>query len=160
MRSLLLTQITVIGNLTADPELRFTPSGQAVAKFRIASTPRTFDKASDSWKDGEPLFLDCSAWQQTAENVAESLKRGMRVVVQGTLSQRSYEKDGVQRTVYELKAAEIGPSLTFASAVVTKVPRTSGVTSHREPADDPWATATPARQNAGGVRTFDDEPPF
>src|SRR6266576_936599 len=120
------TTITVIGNLTDDPELRFTPSGAAVAKFRIASTPRTLDRASGEWKDGEPLFLACSVWRQAAENVAESLQRGSRVIVSGRLRQRSYEtKEGEKRTVYELEVDEIGPSLRSASAKVTRATRTS-----------------------------------
>ncbi|MFJ7207831.1 single-stranded DNA-binding protein [Streptomyces sp. NPDC098789] len=115
------TVITVVGNLVDDPELRFTPSGAAVAKFRVASTPRTFDRQTNEWKDGEGLFLTCSVWRQAAENVAESLTRGMRVVVQGRLRQRSYEdREGVKRTVYELDVEEVGPSLKNATAKVTK----------------------------------------
>ncbi|KOX38540.1 MULTISPECIES: single-stranded DNA-binding protein [unclassified Streptomyces] len=115
------TVITVVGNLVDDPELRFTPSGAAVAKFRIASTPRTFDRQTNEWKDGESLFLTCSVWRQAAENVAESLQRGMRVVVQGRLKQRSYDdREGVKRTVYELDVEEVGPSLKNATAKVTK----------------------------------------
>ena len=115
------TVITVVGNLVDDPELRFTPSGAAVAKFRVASTPRTFDRQTNEWKDGESLFLTCSVWRQAAENVAESLQRGMRVVVQGRLKQRSYEdREGVKRTVYELDVEEVGPSLKNATAKVTK----------------------------------------
>src|SRR3954447_11638476 len=120
------TTITVIGNLTDDPELRFTPSGAAVAKFRVASTPRFMDKASGEWKDGEPLFLACSVWRQAAENVAESLQRGSRVIVSGRLRQRSYEtKEGEKRTVYELEVDEIGPSLRYATAKVQKMSRSS-----------------------------------
>ncbi|WP_030383943.1 single-stranded DNA-binding protein [Streptomyces sp. NRRL S-241] len=115
------TVITVVGNLVDDPELRFTPSGAAVAKFRVASTPRTFDRQTNEWKDGESLFLTCSVWRQAAENVAESLQRGMRVIVQGRLRQRSYEdREGVKRTVYELDVEEVGPSLKNATAKVTK----------------------------------------
>src|SRR6478736_4364732 len=115
------TVITVVGNLVDDPELRFTPSGAAVANFRIASTPRTFDRQTNEWKDGDALFLSCSVWRQAAENVAESLQRGMRVVVQGRLKQRSYEdREGVKRTVYELDVEEVGPSLKNATAKVTK----------------------------------------
>ncbi|TXS18967.1 single-stranded DNA-binding protein, partial [Streptomyces sp. wa22] len=115
------TVITVVGNLVDDPELRFTPSGAAVAKFRVASTPRIFDRQTNEWKDGEGLFLTCSVWRQAAENVAESLQRGMRVVVQGRLKQRSYEdREGVKRTVYELDVEEVGPSLKNATAKVTK----------------------------------------
>src|SRR5437764_7498448 len=121
------TTITVVGNLTDDPELRFTPSGAAVAKFRIASTPRTLDRASGEWKDGEPLFLACSVWRQAAENVAESLQRGSRVIVSGRLRQRSYEtKEGEKRTVYELEVDEIGPSLRYATAKVTRASRGEG----------------------------------
>ena len=110
------TVITVVGNLVDDPELRFTPSGAAVAKFRVASTPRTFDRQTNEWKDGESLFLTCSVWRQAAENVAESLQRGMRVIVQGRLKQRSYEdREGVKRTVYELDVEEVGASLRNAS---------------------------------------------
>ncbi|MFI6878337.1 single-stranded DNA-binding protein [Streptomyces sp. NPDC050400] len=115
------TVITVVGNLVDDPELRFTPSGAAVAKFRVASTPRTFDRQTNEWKDGESLFLTCSVWRQAAENVAESLQRGMRVIVQGRLKQRSYEdREGVKRTVYELDVEEVGASLRSATAKVTK----------------------------------------
>ncbi|MGW1890323.1 single-stranded DNA-binding protein [Streptomyces sp. NPDC002004] len=115
------TVITVVGNLVDDPELRFTPSGAAVAKFRVASTPRTFDRQTNEWKDGESLFLTCSVWRQAAENVAESLQRGMRVIVQGRLKQRSYEdREGVKRTVYELDVDEVGASLRNATAKVTK----------------------------------------
>ncbi|KAA0933637.1 single-stranded DNA-binding protein [Streptomyces apricus] len=115
------TVITVVGNLVDDPELRFTPSGAAVAKFRVASTPRTFDRQTNEWKDGESLFLTCSVWRQAAENVAESLQRGMRVIVQGRLKQRSYEdREGVKRTVYELDVEEVGASLKNATAKVTK----------------------------------------
>ncbi|GHC44327.1 MULTISPECIES: single-stranded DNA-binding protein [Streptomyces rochei group] len=115
------TVITVTGNLVDDPELRFTPSGHGVAKFRIASTPRTFDKSTNEWRDGESLFLTVEAWRKLGENVAESLQRGMRVIVQGRLKQRSYEdSNGTKRTVYELEAEEVGPSLKNATAVVTK----------------------------------------
>ncbi|MDX6331955.1 MAG: single-strand DNA-binding protein, partial [Streptomycetaceae bacterium] len=115
------TVITVVGNLVDDPELRFTPSGAAVAKFRVASTPRIFDKQTNEWKDGDGLFLTCSVWRQAAENVAESLQRGMRVIVQGRLKQRSYEdREGVKRTVYELDVEEVGPALSRATAKVTK----------------------------------------
>jgi single-strand DNA-binding protein len=121
------TQITVVGNLVEDPELRFTPSGQPVARFRVASTPRFRDNASGEWKDGDSLFLTCNVWRQAAENVAESLQRGMRVVVVGRLRQRSYEtKEGEKRTVYEVEVDEVGPSLRNASAKVNKVARTGG----------------------------------
>jgi single-strand DNA-binding protein len=121
------TTITVIGNLTDDPELRFTPSGAAVAKFRVASTPRFMDKQSNEWKDGEPLFLACTVWRQAAENVAESLQRGARVIVSGRLKQRTYEtREGEKRTVIELEVDEIGPSLRYATAKVQKMSRSGG----------------------------------
>src|SRR3954447_18825903 len=121
------TVITVVGNLTDDPELRFTPSGAAVAKFRIASTPRTLDRQSGEWKDGEPLFLACNIWRDAAEHVAESLQRGARVIVQGRLRQRSYEtREGEKRTVYELEVDEIGPSLRYATAKVQRMSRSGG----------------------------------
>ncbi|MFC8132312.1 single-stranded DNA-binding protein [Streptomyces sp. NPDC057302] len=167
------TVITVVGNLVDDPELRFTPSGAAVAKFRVASTPRTFDRQTNEWKDGESLFLTCSVWRQAAENVAESLQRGMRVVVQGRLKQRSYEdREGVKRTVYELDVEEVGASLKNATAKVTKTTGRGGQGGGfggggggqqqgggnwgggsgggqpqgggGAPADDPWATSAPA----------------
>ena len=121
------TPITVIGNLTADPELRFTPSGAAVANFTVASTPRTFDRQSNEWKDGEALFLNCSVWRQAAENAAESLTRGMRVIVSGRLKARSYEtREGEKRTVFEIDVDEVGPSLKYATAKVTKTTRSGG----------------------------------
>src|SRR5215475_3215862 len=120
------TVITVVGNLTADPELRFTPSGAAVASFTIASTPRTFDRNTNEWKDGEALFLRCSIWRQAAENVAESLQRGMRVIVQGRLQQRSFEtREGEKRTVIEMQVDEVGPSLRYATAKVNRTQRGS-----------------------------------
>src|SRR3954471_14032349 len=121
------TVITVVGNLTDDPELRFTPSGAAVAKFRIASTPRTLDRQSGEWKGGEPIFLACNIWRDAAEHVAESLQRGARVIVQGRLRQRSYEtREGEKRTVYELEVDEIGPSLRYATAKVQRMSRSGG----------------------------------
>ena len=137
------TVITVVGNLVDDPELRFTPSGAPVANFRIASTPRTFDKQSNEWKDGEALFLSCSIWRQAAENVAESLQKGMRVVVQGRLKQRSYEtREGERRTVVELEVEEVGPSLKYATAQVNRANRGGGNWSGGgqagAPAADPW----------------------
>ena len=121
------TPITVVGNLTADPELRFTPSGAAVANFTVASTPRTFDKQTNEWKDGEALFLNCSVWRQAAENAAESLSRGMRVIVSGRLKARSYEtREGEKRTVFEIDVEEVGPSLKYATAKVTKTTRSGG----------------------------------
>src|SRR5512140_2431269 len=121
------TQITVVGSLVSDPELRYTPTGVAVANFRIASTPRTFDRQTNEWKDGDSLFLSCNVWRQAAENVAESLQRGMRVIVSGRLRQRSYEtREGEKRTVYEIEVDEVGPSLRNASAKVVKSNRSSG----------------------------------
>src|ERR671928_289852 len=134
------TVITVIGNLVDDPELRFTPSGAAVAKFRVASTPRTFDRQTNEWKDGEGLFLTCNVWRQAAENVAESLTRGMRVIVQGRLKQRSYEtREGEKRTVYEIEVDEVGPSLRNATAKVNKTARGGPGFGASSGADDPWA---------------------
>ncbi|MFC4333921.1 single-stranded DNA-binding protein [Salininema proteolyticum] len=159
--------VTIVGNLTADPELRYTPSGAAVASFTVASTPRTYDRESGQWKDGEALFMRCSAWRQLAENVAESLSRGMRVVVQGSLRQRSYEtREGEKRTVVEMTVDEVGPSLKWATAKVTKA---SGGGSRggfgggpSAPADDPWAQSTPAPGASGGRQGggFDEDPPF
>ena len=121
------TVVTLVGNLVDDPELRFTPSGAAVANFRIASTPRTYDRQSGEWKDGESLFLSCSVWRQAAENVAESLQRGMRVIVQGRLKSRSYDdREGQKRTVFEIDVDEVGPSLRSATAKVTKAMRSGG----------------------------------
>ena len=120
------TVITLIGNLTADPELRFTPSGAAVANLTIASTPRTFDRQANEWKDGETLFMRCSIWREAAENVAESLKKGQRVIAQGRLKQRSFETDGQRRTVVEMDIDEIGPSLRYATASTTKTQRSGG----------------------------------
>jgi len=148
------TIITVVGNLVDDPELRFTPSGAAVANFRIASTPRTFDKQTNEWKDGDALFLSCSVWRQAAENVAESLQKGMRVVVQGRLKQRSYEtREGEKRTVVELEVDEVGPSLKYATAKVARVQRSGGGGGYGSSGgstggDDPWAT-TPAQSPQG-----------
>ncbi len=165
------TVITVVGNLTADPELRFTPSGAAVANFTVASTPRTFDRQSGEWKDGEALFLRCNVWRQPAENVAESLTRGMRVMVSGRLRQRSFEtREGEKRTVVELEVDEVGPSLRYATAKINKVSRGNGGGGGfggggggSAPSggggggyDDPWGSA-PA---AGGGQAADDEPPF
>jgi single-strand DNA-binding protein len=154
------TTITIIGNLTDDPELRFTASGAAVTKFRVASTPRYLDKTTGEWKDGEPLFLSCTVWRQAAENVAESLKRGTRVIVTGRLRQRSYEtREGEKRTVIELEVDEIGPSLRYATAKVQKMTR-SGGGGFGGSFDDPWATATPAASHSGPSANIDDEPPF
>jgi single-strand DNA-binding protein len=180
------TVITVVGNLTDDPELRFTPSGAAVANFRVASTPRTFNRQTNAWEDGDPLFLSCSVWRQAAENVAESLQRGARVVVTGRLKQRSYEtREGEKRTVFELDVDEIGPSLRYATAKVTKTQRSGGGFGGGAPATgggapatggDPWATGGPPagqQAQAGGqggqpdpwsggpaAAPAGDEPPF
>jgi single-strand DNA-binding protein len=141
-----MTTITIVGNLTADPELRFINSGAAVANFTIASTPRVFDKAAGEYKDGETLFMRCSLWRDAAENVAESLTRGARVIATGKLKSRSYDKDGEKRTVTELEVDEIGPSLRYATAAVTKLNRGGGgqgaAKSQPKPADDPWGTST------------------
>ncbi|MFD5425236.1 single-stranded DNA-binding protein [Streptomyces sp. NPDC127084] len=166
------TTITIVGNLVDDPELRFTPSGVAVAKVRIASTPRTFDRQANEWKDGEPLFLTCSVWRQAAENVAETLAKGMRVIVQGRLKQRSYEdREQVKRTVYELDVDEVGPSLTYVSAVVTKK-NSGGQSTNGQAQADGWGGARPAQngQPAGGgwsttppaqqAAAAQSEPPF
>ncbi|MET7914435.1 single-stranded DNA-binding protein [Streptomyces avermitilis] len=146
------TVITVVGNLVDDPELRFTPAGVAVAKFRIASTPRVFNREANEWKDGESLFLTCSVWRQAAQNVAESLARGTRVIVQGRLKQRSYEdKEQVKRTVYEIDVDEVGVSLARATAKVTKNPAGGhSVPANGEPSADPWAGAKPANGQAQG----------
>ncbi|WP_066298920.1 single-stranded DNA-binding protein [Arthrobacter luteolus] len=149
------TTITVVGNLTADPELRFTPSGSAVANFQIASTPRTFDRPSNEWKDGETLFLRCSVWREAAENVAETLTKGTRVVCQGRLTTRSYEtKEGEKRTVMELEVDEIGPSLRYASAKVTRTQR-SGSGAPATASTSSWGGST----NGWGAATT-NEPPF
>jgi single-strand DNA-binding protein len=180
------TIITVVGNLTADPELRFTNSGAAVASFTVASTPRTFDRQANEWKDGDALFMRCSVWREAAENVAESLTKGMRVIVQGRLTQRSYEtQQGEKRTVVEMQVDEVGPSLRYASAKVTRTQRGGGGgfgggnqgggygqpqgggygggqqgggfgSSGGGQQNDPWASAGPA--SSGG--SFNDEPPF
>ena len=170
------TQITIAGNLVDDPELRFTASGQPVANFRVASTPRYLDKSTNEWKDGDSLFLTCNVWRQAAENVAESLQRGMRVIVSGRLRQRSYEtREGEKRTVYEVEVDDVGPSLRNASAKVTRANRTGGGQGggysggqggggggySGQPSsssgggnrnEDPWAS------DAGGG--YSDEPPF
>lgn len=152
------TVITIVGNLVDDPELRFTPSGAAVAKFRVASTPRYLDKTTNEWKDGDSLYLTCNVWRQAAENAAESLQRGMRVIVQGRLKQRSYEtKEGEKRTVFEVEVDEVGPSLKNATAKVAKTGRTGNGGGAATPADDPWASA-PAGGGWGNGSM--DEPPF
>jgi single-strand DNA-binding protein len=167
------TPITIVGNLVDDPQLRFTQSGQAVASFRVASTPRYRDNQTGEWKDGEALFLTCSVWRQAAENVGESLQRGMRVIVNGRLRQRSYEtQQGEKRTVYEVEVDEVGPSLRYASAKVTKTSRSGGGFGGDNgggfggggrqgggaPADDPWATPSAAGAQSGPGSY--DEPPF
>jgi single-strand DNA-binding protein len=170
------TVITVVGNLTADPELRFTPAGAAVANFTVASTPRIFDRQSNEWKDGDALFMRCNIWREAAENVAESLTRGSRVIVQGRLKQRSYEtREGEKRTVVELEVDEIGPSLRYATAKVNKASRGGGgggfggssggsgggrasaSASASSGGDDPWGNAPQAGSFGGAA---DDEPPF
>jgi single-strand DNA-binding protein len=140
--------VTIVGNIVADPELRFTPSGAAVANFTVVSNTRYLDKDSNEWKDGDPVFMRCSIWRQYAENVAESLTRGNRIIVTGRLKQRSYEKDGEKRTVVEMDVDDVGPALKFATAKVTKVARTEGATA----ANDPWGFS-------GGGNSY-DEPPF
>ena len=182
------TVITLVGNLVDDPELRFTPSGAAVANFRMASTPRTYDRQSGEWKDGDSLFLTCSVWRQAAENVAESLQKGMRVIVSGRLKQRSYEtREGEKRTVFEVDVDEVGPSLRSATAKVAKTqrsgaggagfgggqsqPASAGQGGNGQGGNDPWATSpsqtspSPAASTGGtdpwstGPATNDD-PPF
>jgi len=160
------TIITIVGNLVDDPELRFTPSGAAVAKFRVASTPRYLDKATNEWKDGDSLFLSCNVWRQAAENVAESLQRGMRVIIQGRLKQRSYEtKEGEKRTVFEIEVDEVGPSLRNATAKISKNSRAGGAPAgggnggaNGGGNDDPWASSAPAGWGAS-VGSM-EEPPF
>jgi single-strand DNA-binding protein len=168
------TVITIIGNITGDPELRFTPSGAAVANFTVASTPRQFDRTSNEWKDGETLFMRCSVWRDAAENVAESLQRGTRVLVSGRLKSRSYEtKEGEKRTVIELEVDEVGPSLKYATAKVNRTQRGSGgggfnaggqgaqgaqnapnggASGQGTAAVDPWATGSPAASGTGGAQ--------
>jgi single-strand DNA-binding protein len=171
------TTITIVGNLTNDPELRFTPSGAAVASFTVASTPRSFDRQANEWKDGETLFMRCSIWRQAAENVAESLQRGMRVVVTGRLKSRTFDtREGEKRTVIEMEAEEIGPSLKYATAKVNRTTRSGGdggfgssgsaaggtggsPSGGGSTVDDPWATgSTGSWGSSGGTST--DEPPF
>ena len=173
------TVVTLVGNLVDDPELRFTPSGAAVANFRVASTPRTYDRQSGEWKDGESLFLSCSVWRQAAENVAESLQRGMRVIVQGRLKSRSYDdREGNKRTVFEIDVDEVGPSLRSATAKVTRAMRSGpggegggggfggggggnqgggfGGGQGAAPQNDPWAT--PQGQGGGGQAAPQNDP--
>ena len=147
------TPITVVGNLTADPELRFTPSGAAVANFTVASTPRNFDRQTNEWKDGEAMFLNCSVWRQAAENAAESLQRGMRVVVSGRLKARSFEtREGEKRTVFEIDVDEVGPSLKYATAKVTKTSRSGsgGGQGGYSGGDDPWSSGAQGGGQQGG----------
>ena len=167
------TVITVIGNITADPELRFTPAGAAVANFTVASTPRVFDRQSNEWKDGDALFMRCNIWREAAENVAESLTRGSRVIVSGRLKQRSYEtREGEKRTVIELEVDEIGPSLKYATAKVNKAARGNGggggnggysapaaQNGGAAAADDPWGSV-PQGDYAASTAGGNDEPPF
>lgn len=154
------TTITVIGNVVADPELRFTPSGAAVANFRVASTPRTFNRDTNEWKDSEPLFLGVSVWRQQAENVGESIRRGDRVIVVGRLVQRQYEKDGERRSSYEIQAEDVAPSLRTATAAVTKNGQQHGQQgsqqSYTAPQGDPWANG----QSAAGQWGSANQPPF
>lgn len=162
------TIITVVGNLTADPELRYTQSGFAVANFTIASTPRTFDRANNEWKDGEALFLRASVWREYAENVAGSLSKGSRVVATGRLKQRSYEtKEGEKRTSYEIDIDEIGPSLRYATAQVTRTTSggSRGAQGGGQGGSEPWAAASPSSDSASGdvwnsPGNFNDETPF
>jgi single-strand DNA-binding protein len=179
------TIITIVGNLTNDPELRFTPSGAAVASFTVASTPRSFDRQANEWKDGETLFMRCSIWRQAAENVAESLQRGMRVVVTGRLKSRTFDtREGEKRTVIEMEAEEIGPSLKYATAKVNRTTRSGGEGGFGSgggsasgggsggsgaggsAVDDPWATGSTGgwgssgSGGAGGSGASSDEPPF
>ncbi|KIF66241.1 single-stranded DNA-binding protein [Streptomyces sp. AcH 505] len=162
------TMITLVGNLVDEPNLKFTPSGAAVCQFRVASTPRIFDKQTNAWKDGEGLFLTCSVWRQAAENAASTLEKGMRVIVQGRLKQRSYEdREGVKRTVFELDVEEVAPSLLRATAKVTKASGSGGGQGQQQPAqqgrqsqgrgaEDPWASQSAGQQGGG----WSDEPPF
>ncbi|MBK4136997.1 single-stranded DNA-binding protein [Corynebacterium macginleyi] len=174
------TNITVVGNIVADPELRFTPAGAAVANFRVASTPRRYNSQTNQWEDGEAMFLTCNVWRQAAENVAETLSKGMRIIVTGRLKQRSFQtREGENRTVFEIDVDEVGPSLKYATAQVNRNPREGGNFSgggqqqrsnssnqggfggqqqqqNQAPADDPWNSAPPA----GGFGGADSEPPF
>ena len=161
------TNITVVGNIVADPELRFTPAGAAVANFRVASTPRRYNSQTNQWEDGEAMFLTCNVWRQAAENVAETLSKGMRVIVTGRLKQRSFQtREGENRTVFEIDVDEVGPSLRYATAQVNRNPREGGGNygggqqqqpqQNQAPSEDPWNSAPPA----GGFGGADSEPPF
>lgn len=164
------TVVTIVGNAVVDPDLRSTPSGAAVAKFRIASTPRTFDRQTNEWKDGESLFLTVNCWRQLGENVAATVQRGMRVVVQGRLSQRSYDKDGEKRTVYEIEADEVAPSLRNATATVAKTTRQQNPQQvqqnpqqpRQQPTQggDPWASQNPQNPPQNSGWGGDAQPPF
>ena len=176
------TNITVVGNIVADPELRFTPAGAAVANFRVASTPRRYNSQTNQWEDGEAMFLTCNVWRQAAENVAETMSKGMRVIVTGRLKQRSFQtREGDNRTVFEIDVDEVGPSLRYATAQVNRNPREGGNNfgggqqrsnnnnqggfgggqqqqpqQNQAPSEDPWSSAPPA----GGFGGADSEPPF
>ncbi len=157
------TIITLVGNLTADPELRFTPSGAPVANFTVASTPRTFDRTTNEWKDGDAMFLNCAVWRQAAENVAESLTKGMRVIVQGRLRSRSYEtREGEKRTVFEVDVEEIGPALKYATAKVTR--STGGGGGSYSGGGSSWGQSSGGSQQSGGADPWasaqSEEPPF
>jgi single-strand DNA-binding protein len=157
--------ITIVGNLVGDPELRFTPSGAAACRFTIAHNPRVFNREANEWKDGEPTFFDCTVWRDLAEHVAESLRRGHRVILMGNLKTRRWESDGSGKTAagdtitrQELEVLAIGPELTFATATVVKATRTA---RGETPPDDPWASASKTRPaTVGAAGRFDDEPPF
>ena len=155
------TPITVVGNLVADPELRFTPAGQPVATFRIASTPRMMDRQTNEWRDGDSLFLTCNVWRQAAENVAESLQRGMRVIVTGRLKQRNYEtKEGEKRTVYEVEVDDVGPSLRNASAKVNRASRGSGEGGFSGGGNNQPGQRRPGGQSSGGSTSSRNEDPW
>lgn len=161
------TIITVVGNLTADPELRFTPSGAPVANFTVASTPRTFDRQTNEWKDGDAMFLNCAVWRQAAENVAESLTKGMRVIVQGRLRSRSYEtREGEKRTVFEIEVDEVGPALRYATAKVTRSGGGGGNYGGDRPSSgggSGWGGGQSERSSGGAdpwAQAQSDEPPF
>jgi len=155
------TIITVVGNLTADPELRYTQSGLAVANFTIASTPRVFDRASNEWKDGEALFLRASCWREFAEHVAGSLTKGSRVIATGKLKSRSYEtREGEKRTSIELEVDEIGPSLRYATASVTRAPGGAGAGGGRAQADEPWGSPSSGGDAWSAPGAYADDTPF
>lgn len=152
------TPITIVGNLVADPELRFTPSGAAVANFRVATTPRVFNRDTNQWEDGDAVFLTCNAWRQMAENIAESLTKGMRVIVAGKLRQRSYQtNDGENRTVYEIEVDEVGPSLRYATATVTRADRQGSGQQQGGGGQSTWGNPS---TGGFGQGQGDDNPPF